>query len=55
MRLAKSLLQYAQHSTHGGSMKLSLSRNELAEMAGGMQENVNRCLRGWQRQGIFWI
>ena len=34
-------------------MKLSLSQSELAEMAGGTREKVNRCLREWQRQGII--
>ncbi len=37
----------------GGTMKLSLSQHELAEMAGRTRENVNRYLRGWQRQGIL--
>ena len=32
--------------------RLSLSQTELAEMAGGTRENVNRCLRNWERQGI---
>jgi CRP/FNR family transcriptional regulator, cyclic AMP receptor protein len=29
-----------------------LSQKELGEMAGGTRENVNRCLRDWERQGI---
>jgi CRP-like cAMP-binding protein len=33
--------------------KLSLSQRELAEMSGSTRENVNRCLRDWQRQGIL--
>jgi CRP/FNR family transcriptional regulator, cyclic AMP receptor protein len=55
VRLAKTLLHYARHSARDGAgvMKLSLSQNELAEMAGGTRENVNRCLRDWQRQGIL--
>jgi CRP/FNR family transcriptional regulator, cyclic AMP receptor protein len=54
VRLAKTVLHYARQSAQGdgGSVKLSLSQNELAEMAGGTRENVNRCLRGWQRDGI---
>ena len=28
-------------------------QSELAEMAGGTREKVNRCLRDWQRQGIL--
>jgi CRP-like cAMP-binding protein len=35
-----------------GPAKLSLSQREMAEMAGGTRENVNRCLRGWQQRGI---
>lgn len=50
-RLAKTLLNYP---TPGhGVAKLSLSQRELAEMAGGTRENVNRCLRDWQRRGIL--
>jgi len=30
-----------------------LSQRELAEMSGSTRENVNRCLRDWQRQGIL--
>src|SRR5580658_6994521 len=51
VRLAKTLLSYP--SQGGGAMKLSLSQSELAEMAGGTREKVNRCLRDWQRQGIL--
>jgi CRP-like cAMP-binding protein len=50
-RLAKTLLHYP---TQGhGPAKLSLSQRELAEMAGGTRENVNRCMREWQRRGIL--
>jgi CRP/FNR family transcriptional regulator, cyclic AMP receptor protein len=48
-RLAKALLHYSAQG-HG---KLSLSQRELAEMAGATRENVNRCLREWQRRGIL--
>ncbi len=51
VRLAKTLLNYPSDSR--GMRKLSLSQSELAEMAGGTRENVNRCLREWQRQGIL--
>jgi len=51
MRLAKTLLNYPPQGR--GTKKLSLSQTELAEMAGGTRENVNRCLRAWQRQGIL--
>ena len=50
-RLAKTLLNYPTNSA--GSIKISLSQSELAAMAGGARENVNRCLRDWQRRGIL--
>ena len=50
-RLAKALLRYPAQGR--GPPKLSLSQRELAEMAGGTRENVNRCLREWQRRGIL--
>ena len=49
-RLAKVLLN--QPAKTLGPAKLSLLQRELAEMAGGTRENVNRCLRDWQRRGI---
>ena len=51
VRLAKTLLHYPPQGRE--TKKLSLSQTELAEMAGGTRENVNRCLRAWQRQGIL--
>lgn len=50
-RLAKTLLRYPVHGA--GPAKLSLSQRELAEMSGATRENVNRCLRDWQRRGIL--
>jgi CRP-like cAMP-binding protein len=50
-RLAKALLRYSAQGR--GPPKLSLSQRELAEMAGATRENVNRCLREWQRRGIL--
>jgi CRP/FNR family cyclic AMP-dependent transcriptional regulator len=50
-RLAKTLLHYP--TTRPGVVKLSLSQSELAAMAGGTRESVNRCLREWQRHGIL--
>jgi CRP-like cAMP-binding protein len=50
-RLAKALLRYTAQGH--GPPKLSLSQRELAEMAGATRENVNRCLRDWQRRGIL--
>jgi CRP/FNR family transcriptional regulator, cyclic AMP receptor protein len=52
-RLAKTLLQYPAPSNSAGTIKLSLSQSELAAMAGATRENVNRCLREWQRRGIL--
>jgi CRP/FNR family transcriptional regulator, cyclic AMP receptor protein len=51
IRLAKTLLNYQPEARVG--MKVALSQSELAEMAGGTREKVNRCLRDWQRQGII--
>jgi CRP-like cAMP-binding protein len=51
MRLARTLLRYP--SKGHGSPKLRLSQQELAEMVGAPPENVNRCLREWQRRGIL--
>jgi CRP/FNR family transcriptional regulator, cyclic AMP receptor protein len=48
-RLARVLLRYPAQ----GRGKLSLSQRELAEMSGSTRENVNRCLRDWQRHGIL--
>jgi CRP-like cAMP-binding protein len=50
-RLARALLRYPAQG-HGPA-KLSLSQQELAEMVGATRENVNRCLREWQRRGIL--
>jgi len=52
-RLAKTLLQYPAPINSAGTIKLSLSQSELAAMAGATRENVNRCLREWQRRGIL--
>jgi CRP/FNR family transcriptional regulator, cyclic AMP receptor protein len=50
-RLARVLLRYPTQGR--GPPKLSLSQRELAEMSGSTRENVNRCLRDWQRHGIL--
>ncbi len=50
-RLAKALLRYA--APGHDPPKIALSQRELAEMAGATRENVNRCLREWQRRGIL--
>lgn len=51
VRLARALMRYAPQGR--GPPKLSLSQRELAEMSGATRENVNRCLREWQRSGIL--
>ena len=52
-RLAKVLLDRIGHAAATGSAaKLSLSQSELAGMINATRENVNRCLRDWQRRGI---
>jgi CRP-like cAMP-binding protein len=51
-RLAKVLLDRATASANGVA-KLSLSQSELAGMINASRENVNRCLRDWQRRGII--
>jgi CRP/FNR family cyclic AMP-dependent transcriptional regulator len=52
-RLAKVLLDRAGTPGRAGAKpKLSLSQTELASMINATRENVNRCLRNWQRQGI---
>src|SRR6516225_4626025 len=50
VRLAKVLLDRTGGA--GAKAKLSLSQAELASMIHATRENVNRCLRNWQRQGI---
>jgi CRP/FNR family transcriptional regulator, cyclic AMP receptor protein len=52
-RLAKVLLDRIGPSAGtGAASKLSLSQSELASMINASRENVNRCLRDWQRRGI---
>jgi CRP/FNR family cyclic AMP-dependent transcriptional regulator len=52
-RLAKVLLdRIGKRGRAGAKLKLSLSQTELASMINATRENVNRCLRNWQRQGI---
>ena len=55
-RLAKVLLEKVKESSAArGNPRLSLSQSELAAMINGTRENVNRCLRDWQRRGIVEI
>jgi CRP/FNR family transcriptional regulator, cyclic AMP receptor protein len=52
-RLAKALLlRIGKPGPAGAKRKVSLSQAELASMINATRENVNRCLRNWQRQGI---
>jgi CRP/FNR family transcriptional regulator, cyclic AMP receptor protein len=52
-RLARVLLERIGPATGAGvAQKLSLSQTELAGMINASRENVNRCLRDWQRRGI---
>jgi CRP/FNR family transcriptional regulator, cyclic AMP receptor protein len=50
-RLARALMRSASRDHR--PPRLSLSQRELAEMSGATRENVNRCLREWQRRGIL--
>jgi CRP-like cAMP-binding protein len=52
-RLAKVLLErVGKPGSSGVKPRLSLSQAELASMINATRENVNRCLRNWQQQGI---
>jgi CRP-like cAMP-binding protein len=56
VRLAKVVLdRLGPPGRPGSKSKLSLSQTELAGMINATRENVNRCLRDWQRQGILEI
>jgi CRP/FNR family transcriptional regulator, cyclic AMP receptor protein len=56
-RLAKALLRLAkQHGSGGGQtlrIDLGLSQGELASIAGGSRESINKHLGAWQRAGII--
>ena len=55
-RLAKVMLERVKESGAAReNPRLSLSQSELAAMINGTRENVNRCLRDWQRRGIVEI
>ena len=51
-RLAKQILRLRMGSGASPKSRLSCSQNELANMIGASRENVNRCLKDWQRRGI---
>lgn len=50
-RLANVLLRCLAEGQ--GTPTLLLSQQELAELCGGSRENVNKCLREWQRLGTL--
>ena len=52
-RLAKALLRLATHHGSGESIDLGLSQGELASIAGGSRESINKHLRAWQREGVI--
>lgn len=54
-RIAKTLLRVSQGDVEGTPRldKLALSQSEIADMIGGSRENVNRCLRTWQKSGLI--
>ncbi|MCB8837535.1 Crp/Fnr family transcriptional regulator [Aurantimonas sp. VKM B-3413] len=54
-RLAKALLRAIESpGCHVGKQgaKLAMSQTELANIIGSSRENVNRCLKAWQRRGL---
>lgn len=50
-RLARVLVRISAASQPPAS-RLSLSQSDLANMIGATRENVNRCLRAWQKRGM---
>lgn len=55
-RLAKVILERIGPPAGSGKMpRLALSQSELARMINATRENVNRCMRDWQRRGIVAI
>jgi CRP-like cAMP-binding protein len=50
-RLAKALLNYPAQGQPPA--KISITQADLADMAGGTREYVNRCLHEWQSHGIL--
>lgn len=56
VRLANALLRVsAPNDRQGGRprAKVAVSQGDLANMIGSSRENVNRCLRGWQKAGVI--
>ncbi len=56
-RLAKQLLRLrtplSATADPPRKTRLSCSQNELANMIGASRENVNRCLKEWERRGVI--
>lgn len=52
-RLASALLRVSDGGDAAPKKKLSLSQSDLANMIGSSRENVNRCLRKWQKEGVL--
>jgi CRP/FNR family transcriptional regulator, cyclic AMP receptor protein len=52
-RLAKALLRLAAQHGSGERIDLGLSQGELASIAGGSRESINKHLGAWQRAGII--
>lgn len=56
VRISKTLLRVSAGSGEidaKPAVRLSLSQSEIADMVGGTRENVNRCLRKWQKSGLI--
>ncbi|NDW02900.1 Crp/Fnr family transcriptional regulator [Jiella pacifica] len=54
-RLALALLRILESPNHAFAkrpVRLSLSQTELANMIGSARENVNRCLKSWEKREI---
>jgi CRP-like cAMP-binding protein len=54
-RLAKALLRGLSVDTQPGQQadQIQLSQRELGNLIGAARESVNKCLRGWQDEGII--
>lgn len=53
-RLAKALVSRVAAAADS-TLEVALSQSDLAKMVGSSRENVNRCLREWQRQGLVQV
>jgi CRP/FNR family transcriptional regulator, cyclic AMP receptor protein len=54
-RLAKALLRGVSGEGRLRSNQIQLSQRELGNLVGAARESVNKCLRGWQDEGIISI